>query len=385
VASLAASTIERSIRLGASVRGGRITAARLHDSSNSGVVGALVGRPLDEVPVSAARLFPICGIAHACASLAAIETALGVAVSPVQRRFRDLLLLAEHGASAAWHMTMDWPILLGEAPNLRACAEIRRAAAAIQAVAPRDGWARIGGANVRLDRIAVSARVARLVRLLQELFPEAAAHSLGELDLEMAHGANVPARVIRAARALPPEYGAHNCPTLTANHAKELVSLGDAAPAESGPLAAERHPLVANARLQWGRALAARLLAAALDASAVAARLDAMVAQLADDDPLIVDRSRTGQGAAAVETARGPLAYHVEVEGGRLTGLSTLAPTDCNFHPRGPFMAALAVAPQLADPVFAARLLAASFDPCVPFALNIVSAQQTGAELLCDA
>jgi uptake hydrogenase large subunit len=383
VASLAALTIERSIFLDAAVRGGRLAAARRRDTADSAIAGALAGRPADEVPALAARLFPICGTAHACASLAAIETALGLSVSPAQAAFRDLLLLSEQAASVGWRLAMDWPALLGEAPDPRACAQIRRAAAAIEAVAPRNVWARIGGTQLRLDRADIAERVAHLVQLLRALFPEAAAQSLGELESGTARHSNVPARVIRAARALPSEYGAHDCRMSTAEQARASAASGEAMPAETGPLAAERHPLVAEAHAQWGRALAARLLAAALDAGAVATQLDAVVARLADDDPALADRSPKGQGAAAVETARGPLAYYVEVADARVTRLSNLAPTDCNFHPRGPFMAALAAAPEVADPVFAGRLLAASFDPCVPFVLNI--AETTPVREVCDA
>ena len=79
---------------------------------------------------------------------------------------------------------------------------------------------------------------------------------------------------------------------------------------------------------------------------------------------------RSGRGAGVVETARGPLAYYIETTGGRAQTLRSVAPTEWNFHPAGPFMAALAGAPKVADPIFAARLLAASFDPCVPFMIG---------------
>jgi hypothetical protein len=52
-------------------------------------------------------------------------------------------------------------------------------------------------------------------------------------------------------------------------------------------------------------------------------------------------------------------------------GLRSVAPTEWNFHPDGPFRAALDAAPDVADPVAGARLLAASFDPCVPFDVAI--------------
>jgi len=50
--------------------------------------------------------------------------------------------------------------------------------------------------------------------------------------------------------------------------------------------------------------------------------------------------------------------------------LRSVAPTEWNFHPNGPFVAALDAAPRVPDPVLAARLLAASFDPCVQFRIE---------------
>jgi Ni,Fe-hydrogenase I large subunit len=145
----------------------------------------------------------------------------------------------------------------------------------------------------------------------------------------------------------------------------------DGVPAEVGALAARRHPLVAEALAHWGPTLATRLLAAALDAPVVAGRLCRALDRLADDDAAEVDLLRSGRGAGVVETARGPLAYYVETAGGRAQTLRSVAPTEWNFHPAGPLMIALADAPKVDEPIFAARLLAASFDPCVPFTIGL--------------
>jgi Ni,Fe-hydrogenase I large subunit len=153
----------------------------------------------------------------------------------------------------------------------------------------------------------------------------------------------------------------------------------DGTPAEVGPLAAQRHPLVAEAIAQWGPALAARLLAAALDVHVVAERLCRALDRLADDDPLDVDITRSGRGAGVVETARGPLAYLVEIADGRVRMLRSVAPTQWNFHPDGPFMAALDAAPRVPNPAFAARLLAISFDPCVPLTIEILANRRSPA------
>jgi coenzyme F420-reducing hydrogenase alpha subunit len=387
VATLAWPTLEQQIRLDAFTIDGRLVAKSMVTTRASGIAGALAAQPVEDVPQVLARLFPLCGTAHAIASLAAIEATQGIEVSPAQLAFRELMLLAEHGAALGWRILMDWPPLIGGPPNVRACADIRRAAAAVSTVAEHGAWARIGGARLRPDRDDLGRTVSELARLLIELFPEAADPALFWRELEPAiqGGASTPARLINTARAdMPADYGRHDRPLLSsmpadwfaARLAADPVFCNaptlDGTPAEVGPLAAQRHPLIAEAVSHWGPTLATRLLAAALDAPVVAGRLCRALDELEDDDPVEVDLTRPGRGAGVVETARGPLAYFVDVAFGRVRMLRSVAPTEWNFHPEGPFMAALDAAPRVADPVLAARLLAASFDPCVPFRIEML-------------
>ncbi len=281
---------------------------------------------------------------------------------------------------------MDWPPLLGEAAAVRVCADIRRAAAAVSAAAARGPWAQIGGVRLRPDRNDLSRTVSELARRLGELFPEAAdpALSWSEFELAMQDGTSTPARLIRTVRAgAMTDYGRHDRPLLPSMAADWFAArlaaepgfsdapTLDGTPAEVGPLAAQRHPLIADVVAHWGPTLATRLLAAALDASVLAGRINRTLDRLADDEPLEVDLARAGRGAGVVDTARGPLAYFVDAADGRVRRLRSVAPTEWNFHPDGPFIAALAATPRVSDPLLAARLLAASFDPCVPFSIEI--------------
>ena len=360
-------------------------AKRLATTRASGITGALATQPVRELPLLLSRLFPLCGTAHAVAGVAAIEAALGIEVSPAQLAFRELMLLAEHGAALGWRILMDWPPLLGEAPEVRACAEIRRAAAAVRPIAEHGTWPRIGGARLLPNRDDLGQTMSELARVLVGLFPEAADPALSWRNLEtsLRGGTSMPARLINVARTgVLADYGHHDRPLLPSMGAtwfaarltpeprfSEAPPL-DGTPAEVGPLAARRHPLVAEAVAHWGGTLATRLLAAALDAPVVAGRLGRALDRLADDDPIEFDLARAGRGAAVVETARGPLAYVVEAADGRVRMLRSVAPTEWNFHPNGPFLAALDAAPRVPDPVLAARLLAASFDPCVQFRIE---------------
>jgi coenzyme F420-reducing hydrogenase alpha subunit len=385
LAILASPTHEQQIRLDAVANDRRLVAKRLATTRASGITGALAAQPARDLPLLLSRLFPLCGTAHAVAGLAAIEAALGIEVSPAQLAFRELMLLAEHGAALGWRILMDWPPLLGDAPDVRACAGIRRAAAAAGNIAEHGTWPRIGGARLRPNLENLRQAMSELTRMLVGLFPEAADPALTWRNLEtsLRGGTSMPARVINVARTdVLADYGHHDRPLLPSMDATWFAArlttepgFGDAptldgTPAEVGPLAAQRHPLVADAVAHWGATLATRLLAAALDAPIVAGRLVRALDRLADDDPIAFDLARPGRGAGVVETARGPLAYVVEAADGGVRMLRSVAPTEWNFHPNGPFMAALDAAPRVPDPVLAARLLAASFDPCVQFRID---------------
>jgi coenzyme F420-reducing hydrogenase alpha subunit len=382
---LASPTLEQQIRLDAVTSDGRLVTKRLATTRASGITGALAAQPLRDLPLLLSRLFPLCGTAHAVAGLAAMEAALGIEVSPAQFAFRELMLLAEHGAALGWRILMDWPPLLGDAPEVRACADIRRAAAAVSTIVEHGSWPRIGGARLRPDRDDLRQAMSELARMLVGLFPEAADPALTWRNLEssLRGGASMPARLINVARTgVLADYGHHDRPLFPSMDATWFAArlateprfcdapTFDGTPAEVGPLAAQRHPLVADAVARWGGTLATRLLAAALDAPVVAGRLDRALDRLADDDPIEFDLARPGRGAGVVETARGPLAYVVEAADGCVRMLRSVAPTEWNFHPNGPFVAALDAAPRVPDPVLAARLLAASFDPCVQFRIE---------------
>lgn len=388
MAIVAWSPIEQEIRLDAVVIDGRLAAKRLRTTRTSGLAGALAAQPIMQIPQRLSQLFPLCGTAHAVAGIAAFEAALRIEVAPAQQALRELLVLAEHGAALGWRILMDWPPLLDAPPQVRACADIRRAAGAIGSFAAGAAWTRIGGARLRVDQGALARAVAALARMLVELFPEAAEPALPWTALEsaLARGTSTPARLIAAARAgAMADYGSHDRPALprldAAWFARRLAAdpgfsdapTLDGTPAEVGAFAARRHPLVDEAATCWGPTLATRLLAAALDAAVVAAQLSRAVDALANDDPVAVDPTRAGHGAGVVETARGPLSYFVDIADARVRALRGVAPTEWNFHPEGPFMAALDGAPPVPDPVHAARLLAASFDPCAPLRIETPS------------
>ena len=363
--------LDQSIRLEAAIDDGRLIAPRLARRRTTGLIARLAGRPVAEIPGLLATLFPLCGTAHAVAGAMALEAVTGLQPPQEAIETRALMLLVEHATALGWRLAMDWPPLLGAPPATASYAAVRRAAAQI---ATAIQWSpQHPAATPKPDRPARDAAIADLCHALGALFPEALDPALSWSSLQgaLTSGGSVPAQAIRLARAgAMAGYGSHGLPNLPPHDAAWFAARLDADPAfgdlpqcdgiaaEVGPLAAHRHPLVTEASTRWGNVLATRLLAAALDIHAVIARL----------------RDTANREITSVETARGPLAYYAVVTDGRVTLLRSVAPTEWNFHPAGPFIAALTAAPKVPDPVQAARWLAASFDPCVPFQITQVAA-----------
>jgi hypothetical protein len=91
-----------------------------------------------------------------------------------------------------------------------------------------------------------------------------------------------------------------------------------------------------------------------------------------EDSVVASYRLGAGRGAAAVECARGRLYHAVELDEGRIVRFEFLAPTEWNFHARGPVVRSLhgsgLAAGRLGQD--AVRTLIGSFDPCVGFNLS---------------
>jgi hypothetical protein len=137
---------------------------------------------------------------------------------------------------------------------------------------------------------------------------------------------------------------------------------------ETGPLARNAgHPLIAA----FGTGLGGRLLARLIEIRATPHRLREL--RRGDADPAAIVQSLPlgrGIGLGAVECARGRLHHLIALDAaGLIRSFEVLAPTEWNFHPRGPIARALigaALRDTDADRGRIERLIAA-FDPCVGF------------------
>ncbi|MDF0521108.1 nickel-dependent hydrogenase large subunit [Bradyrhizobium yuanmingense] len=328
-------------------------------------VGRLfAGKPavslLDVLP----RLFPLCAAAHRVAFLSAIEAARGQEVSTMTRahcttqvvveRLTELIrgLIIEHlaldisGSAAIRALIKDNSVLVGRegyqsGPDR--CAVTARVAAALAGlrISDDDGTLMPGSA-LALRMAALEGGVLE-PKLTQQSFLSAAD------DCEIIE------------RLLGRDARSGNCPDLEGRIP------------ETGPWARQ----MLRDRLSLGRSgPAERLKARIAEIVQLFTWLKAGAHPETAEEGIVKSYSLgRGCGAAGVECARGRLYHAVELDRyGQIARFEYLAPTEWNFHKRGPLARSLqgAVLRARQHQEGAVRAMIASFDPCVAFTQKIV-------------
>jgi hypothetical protein len=289
------------------------------------------------------RLFALCSTSHSVAAQTAIHAARGIEASPAQQSRRHAALLGERLAEQLRGAVTALQLL--EQPAIaNATRQVIRAAAlfALEVASDIPTLSRtIDQIEFALDQIGVAD--------LQPPQSPARFRSSGAASLTAADDLNVIARLVEGG----PRYAA----------APDL----DGSIPETGA---------------WARALpsatpdaaASRLRARLNELAAMPQTLRELVTSDAPPCPNAPIGYRLGDnlGAAAVETARGRLYHLVELDrDDRVARFHCLAPTEWNFHPRGPLARMLRDATLPADAHEAIDQLIAAFDPCVGYMLSI--------------
>ena len=355
---------------------GEIRAARVALASTrpTGFSGALfVGRAAADVPAMVRRLHSLCGHAHALASEAAIAAAFGSETTPiVVARFDALVAerLSEHlrstftGPGLGRTSISTSPETLADVRSILASARAFESgpveAATVKRI--RDGVERLGlsiDGRGRLDvapKSWASALLARVGPSTGDTF--LAVDRLSPEDDEL---------IVRRLIADPAGFAA--APHL------------DGRRPETGPTARratvgrDLGPSIADGRAR----LAARLAEMAEAANLLAAPEEDKRRVAADW--VVAGPAGTRAGWAAVESPRGRLHHFVRFDDhSRVAGHAVLAPTEWNFHADGPLAATLRANRWGTDGDRArAERIAALFDPCVAFDVEIATAPQETA------
>jgi hypothetical protein len=341
--------------------GGTIADVAILPRSRPPLTRLFAGKPASSLLLVLPRLFSLCSVAHQVAYLSAVEAAQGVDAAPETVRRRVTAVLAERLTE----------LLRG--------LFVRRLA--------------LDGASAAAIRAMMQAST-MLGSDLSEGGPQASPRgavlrvkaALGALGITGEDQAPAPGSAL-AVHVASFDGGVSSPPVaepsfLSAADDLEIAMrlLADGAAFSDAPELDGRIPETGV----WARKVKREpvLLPGASPAERLKARIAEVVrlcAWLEDGQGSLEDgavksyRLGAGRGAAAVECARGRLYHAVELdEEGRILRFEFLAPTEWNFHARGPLVqslkgSALAAGRPGQDAV---RTLVSSFDPCVGFSLS---------------
>jgi len=280
------------------------------------VAPALIGRTQPEARALLGTVFTLCGHAHVDAAERAFAVAGGAPLTAQARIARARATRTEAIREHGLRILLDWPLLLGEAPDTAAGARWMRLCATL---ADRDG-AKDAMAEVTLF----------LERTLFGMPPAVWLDAADDTDWAT-RGATVAARLLRHIGLL----------------------------ARKAPLAIDGCDVSVLAR----RAGHPRLQGAAPLEALYLARLIDLV--------MCLDHHDDG-GDDRVWTARGRLDHRCRLTGNRIADYAIVSPTDVHFGADGAATRALAeichAPPSLHLPLVKAVVRA--FDPCVPFTIE---------------
>jgi coenzyme F420-reducing hydrogenase alpha subunit len=340
-----------SVTIEVAVANRRVQTVRIKSTRPTTVARLFVGRPADDIPALAERLFSLCGRSHRLAAGRAAAAALDRPVDQARRTADAIGLAAERIA-----------ILLREALS---------AARTLMMHGLSDG---------KNSAIHAPALVARLAEAMRGLGVPPASP-----DLAPDPGTPI-GRLLRQAEG-ETAFLARTPDMLTEADDRDVVA-ALRAHGESFAVA----PVLPGRVAETG-AYAKHWQSTAVAATALAARLLARLHEMVESlgllqmavttgvppgvDPVHSEKTGPGEGFAALESPRGRLYHWLRASSDRrISAYAILAPTEWNFHPRGPLIEAL-VGAEIGTGEEARRRvsrLVAVFDPCVSFDVRVQEA-----------
>ncbi len=386
--------IEGSLRVQVEINAGLVSSIQVHSRRpvNSGAL--LEGRSPADALNLLPRIFGLCGTAQTAAGLAAVEHALGISLAAPQTAARLLLVAAEALEQTVWRITVDWPTCLAIQPDVTGIRDLRRLLRSLEtSMFTATPWNRIGGSHLIPDPIALTKTIDTVAQqtawiLFGDLVPKLGDLGSFERWLGRQHRPGPSALTYVRDQGLA-AFG-HSpvdlLPTMpdTGFFAQQLANDVDwsfcAQPhyygnvLETGALSRlVDHPLISALRNRHGNGLLTRLAARLVEAKELISKMRLHVEELSDDMGITANNS-SGQGISMIETARGALVHWVEIVDNVVNRYRILAPTEWNFHPRGPLIQGLQGVEAQAGETLDKNtgLLINALDPCVGYELDIV-------------
>jgi hypothetical protein len=358
------------IELTLSLREGRVASVDISARRPIGIGRLAEGRDGDAVAALVPRLFALCAMAQSAAVTTALAAARGETLAPDRAAAQAGAVLAERLVELlrGTITSLAGPALPTFVPALRQVIDAaRRFDGAVlpepdAIVAIEAGLVALGLPERCFDNAETFrcwlASSSPLADLHRALLVDDRNFGVAALDpLDVVDDARIGAALLQSG----PRFAS-------------LPDLDGRVP-ETGALARQfTHPLIAAQE----HGLGARLLARFIEIRATPAQLLALLrGEAAPADLISAQQLAPGVGLAAVECARGRLHHLVKLDQqGLVSHFAILAPTEWNFHPRGPLSRALqnlALRADVSDRTRVERLVAA-FDPCVAFGVSIAEA-----------
>lgn len=395
-ATLAA--LDASLVLRIEVEADRIARVGIHRGRLVQAASVLEGRSVESALETLPYLYRLCGIAQGVAGLRAVEAAFDCGPGPGGRAARSLFVAFEALEQSLWRILLDWPRCVGGCADENALKLFRKRLAELKRGVFADSqWNRLGGARVNSRPEALARAAESLTRDIDErLFGGAwsgeALDSRGGFEAWIRSGGSPTAAVfdwvarnrleafggigIEIFRDFDEEYIGDR---MARDDAWEYCGLPDqhGHVRQTGALSRLANtPLVRELHAEHGYGLATQLAARLLEVTSLLDDIRDQIRALASEKAMVLRAIRTASALGSVDTARGRLFHWVEVCDGCIARYRTLAPTEWNFHPRGPLARGLAGAPaeDLASTRRAVDLLVTAIDPCVGVQLEIAEA-----------
>ena len=343
----------------------------------------LAGKTAVEAATLLPRLFSICGGAQGTAAAAALAAA-GATGPAFEFAGRDREVMLEALQDTFWHLLIDWPNAMGTAPSTTPVAAARFQIASSMRAA--DGTPRLN------DEAAMRELGLRLSTIAaQSIYGMPPAAWLEQGGVEALHTwcarrETLPAillgRVVndqptlgRSATRLMPKLQCESLlcdivPAMRGNPAFSRAPTWSGTPVETGALArTQGEPLVLALQRKFGNAVVTRVVARLVELARLLLELTGPDAQTGVPQRILSLPLESGEGLAAVQTARGLLLHRARLHEQCVVDYQIVAPTEWNFHPDGALVRGLEglEADDELHLISWAQLAAHALDPCVAF------------------
>lgn len=360
--------------------GHRVQQVTLHSSRPFAVARLFAGKRPHEVVATVPLLFSICAGAQRAAAAGALAAA-GVPGVSCSQAGNELGVILETVQEYFWRLLVDWPEATGREALAPPVAAVRRQIAAL----PRgpDGAPSVQNPTAIGELGAALRALAR--KTIYAMAP-AAWLSLGEgtgLQAWAERGATLPAKLLGELLQAMPEVGRSDVALMPPTAPETLVAAivpamdepqfartptWNGAPVETGALARMcSQPLVAAQVARHGNAVATRMVARLVELAMTLEELAGSPGTEPATARIQTLPLGSGEGLAAVQTARGLLLHRARLADGQVMDYQIVAPTEWNFHPDGALVRGLSGLAVDDEPALElrARVAVQALDPCV--------------------